>query len=279
MGGIKGQLVLKSIPVDELIILCYDDVMSKMGRFKDNQAIRETTLIRSQRAMFSLVMLTVVLAIVAIGILLFAPSLRSWAEIKIDPPAVSTVGPILVVSEAIDPTKPLVGIVSGHKGYDPGAVCPDGLSETDINYTIAGEVVSLLNRRGIQAHLLEEYDDRLTEYQADALVSVHADSCNIPGASGFKVARVTHSAIPDAEDRLVACLNQEYATYTGLPQHFASITDGMTDYHAFNEIAPHTPGAIIEVGFLLDDRFLLESKPKIVARGIAAGIICFLETE
>ncbi len=99
----------------------------------------------------------------------------------------------------------------------------------------------------------------------------------MPGATGFKVARVTHSAIPEAEDRLVTCLNQEYATYTGLRQHPASITDGMTNYHAFNEITPLTPGAIIETGFLLDDRHLLQYKPKVVARGIAAGILCFLE--
>jgi hypothetical protein len=37
-----------------------------------------------------------------------------------------------------------------------------------------------------------------------------------------------------------------------------------------------TPGAIIELGFLLDDRDLLENKPKILARGVAAGILCFL---
>ena len=78
-------------------------------------------------------------------------------------------------------------------------------------------------------------------------------------------------------DRLVECLNQEYGIYTGLLQHPASITDNMTDYHAFREIAPLTPGAIIEVGFMLEDRYLLESKPKIVARGVAAGILCFLK--
>jgi N-acetylmuramoyl-L-alanine amidase len=162
-------------------------------------------------------------------------------------------------------------------GYDPGAVCDDGLTEAEINYAVAAEVVALLTRRGIQADLLHEYDDHLTDYQADALVSIHADSCNIPGATGFKVARVTNSAIPEAEDALVACLNQEYAVHTGLPLHPASITDNMTNYHAFSEIHPSTPGAIIEAGFLLDDRYLLEQRPKVVARGIAAGIVCFLE--
>lgn len=175
-------------------------------------------------------------------------------------------------------TRPLVGIVAGHAGYDPGAVCPDGPTEAEVNLAIAGEVIRLLERKGIGADLLEEFDPRLAGYRADALVSIHADSCAVPGASGFKVARVTESAIPAAEDRLVACLNQEYAVHTGLSQHPASITDGMTDYHAFREIAPQTPGAIIETGFLLDDQYLLVRRPKVVARGVAAGILCFLET-
>jgi N-acetylmuramoyl-L-alanine amidase len=170
-----------------------------------------------------------------------------------------------------------VGVVAGHAGYDIGAVCPDGLSEADVNLAIAQEVADLLTRRGYGVDVLEEYDERLTGYRADALVSVHADSCDVPGATGFKVARVTDSAIPEAEDRLVACLYQEYESVTGLPPHPSSITDDMTSYHAFREIDRHTPGAIIETGFLLDDRDLLTGRPKLVARGIATGVVCFLE--
>lgn len=172
-----------------------------------------------------------------------------------------------------------VGIVAGHAGYDTGAVCPDGLTEADVNLTIAREVVELLTRKGYAVDLLEEYDERLNGYQAEALVSVHADSCDVPGASGFKVARVTDSAIPEAEDRLVACLYQAYETVTGLPRHPRSITDDMTSYHAFREIDRNTPGAIIETGFLLDDGDLLTTRPKLIARGIASGLVCFLEGE
>jgi N-acetylmuramoyl-L-alanine amidase len=220
---------------------------------------------------------------VLVGIELFGSTTRSQAkEVQITLPD-SLAAPTVSAVEDREPGPtesdwPLVGIVSGHKGYDPGAVCADGLTEMQINHAIAFEVVDLLNRKRIRADLLDEFDERLTDYQAEALVSIHSDSCNIPGASGFKVARVTDSAIPEAEDLLVACLTQEYATYTGLPYHHASITDGMTGYHAFREINRLTPGAIIETGFLLDDRQILQQKPKIVARGIAAGIICFLET-
>jgi N-acetylmuramoyl-L-alanine amidase len=172
---------------------------------------------------------------------------------------------------------PRVGIVAGHSGYDPGAVCTDGTTEADVNMTVAEEVVALLRRRGYQVDLLKEFDERLTGYRANALVSIHADSCDVPGASGFKVARVTDSAIPEAEDRLVACLYREYQAETGLARHPSSITDNMTDYHAFREIDYYTPGAIIETGFLLDDYDLLVNRPKVVARGVAAGVVCFLE--
>jgi N-acetylmuramoyl-L-alanine amidase len=179
----------------------------------------------------------------------------------------------------VPPDAPRVGVVAGHAGYDTGAVCPDGLEEAEVNLTVAQEVAALLSRKGFYVDLLDEYDDRLTGYRADALVSVHADSCDVPGATGFKVARVTNSAIPEAEDRLVACLYQEYQAVTGLTRHPSSITDDMTSYHAFGEIDYYTPGAIIETGFLLDDRDLLTDRPKQVARGIAAGVLCFLEGE
>lgn len=253
---------------------------SRRQRFQYSQSIRRTTIERGQQTMFSITVVTLLIAGVLIGFHLFGPNEQSKAEIRIAPPGEPGVfagGVTFADNLELEQSKYLVGIVAGHKGYDPGAVCADGLSEAEINHTVAREVVNLLNRRGVRADLLDEYDDRLTEYQANALISIHSDSCNIPGASGFKVARVTHSAIPKAEDVLVTCLQNEYAAYTGLSQHPASITDGMTNYHAFNEIALNTPGAIIETGFMLDDRHLLENKPKIVARGIAAGILCFLE--
>ena len=267
--------------------LCYHNFMSNSAqakRKKKKKALRLTAVKRGEQTMFSITMASLLVVGVLVGFQLFGTAVQSKAEIRIAPlepggaPAVVGTEPALSAPEK-DSNEPLVGIVSGHKGYDPGAVCPDGLTEGEINYAVALEVIDLLQRRDIRADLLDEFDDRLSGYQADALVSIHSDSCAIPGASGFKVARVTDSAIPEAEDRLVACLNQEYGVYTGLPQHPASITDNMTNYHAFREIARTTPGAIIETGFLLDDRHILQYRPKVVARGIAAGIVCFLESD
>ena len=189
----------------------------------------------------------------------------------------SSVPPAPTPAADLPPDAPHVGLVAGHAGYDTGAVCPDGLTEVEVNLAIAQEVAILLSRRRYYVDLLGEFDDRLSGYRADVLVSVHADSCDVPGASGFKVARVTDSAIPEDEDRLVACIYQEYQAVTGLPRHPSSITDDMTNYHAFRETDRQTPGAIIETGFLLDDRDLLTNRPTEVARGIASGVVCFLE--
>jgi len=112
---------------------------------------------------------------------------------------------------------------------------------------------------------------------ADALVSIHADSCTFPGKSGFKVARAESSYIPAEEDRLIHCIVARYGEKTQLSFDANTITYDMTRYHAYNEIAPNTPAAIIETGFLLDDRDLLVNHPEIVAQGIVDGIVCFIE--
>jgi N-acetylmuramoyl-L-alanine amidase len=156
-------------------------------------------------------------------------------------------------------------------------MCDDGLQEVTINLDVASSVVAILQDRGYDAELLAEFAPELSGYVADTFVSIHADACNVPEASGFKVARVAASAIPDKEDQLVACLITEYAKATGLDFHKNSITYDMTVYHAFNEIDPETPGAIIELGFMGADREMLTDNSFTLAQGVAWGIICFLE--
>lgn len=177
------------------------------------------------------------------------------------------------------PHIPRVGVIAGHAGSDSGAVCEDGLQEVDVNRSIAERVAALLREDGFQVDELAEFDVRLNGYRADALVSIHADSCNIPGRSGFKVARAESSYIPEAEDRLLACLKDNYGRVTGLPFDPNSITYDMTRYHAYYEIDPTTPAAIIETGFLHDDRALLTEQPDLVAKGIVEGLLCFLEEQ
>ncbi len=236
-------------------------------------SVRRDVLERVARAMLAVTIIAFV--IVAAIVVWHVAEAKKMAAIAAAPTASAQPAP----SPTYDPSQPLVGIVSGHSGSDSGAVCPDGLTEVAINRTIAQEVVNLLRLKGVDALLLQEFDPRLQGLRANALVSIHADSCNVPGATGFKVARVTDSAIPQAEDALVQCIIKKYGSETGLPLHPGSVTDDMTNYHAFRDIDAQTPGAIIETGFMLDDRYLLEKRPKVVARGITLGILCFLDGE
>jgi N-acetylmuramoyl-L-alanine amidase len=177
-----------------------------------------------------------------------------------------------------------IGVVAGHWGSDTGAMCPDGLTEVEINLEVAQRVVYIMQALGYQADLLAEFDPRLDEYQANALLSIHADSCEAfpdatPPASGFKVASVEDSLVPEAESRLVTCLAQCYAARTGMYFHENSITYDMTRYHTFYEIDDRTPAAIIEIGFMHNDRSMLTQRPDLIAQGIVDGIVCFIESE
>jgi N-acetylmuramoyl-L-alanine amidase len=199
-------------------------------------------------------------------------------------PSPTPVPPDVEASQDATPTPavPRVGVVAGHWGHDDGASCPDGLTEVEVNLEIAELVVQSLRGLGYQVDLLKEYDERLTGYLADALVSIHADSCQrlpnaTPPPTGFKVASVVDSVVPEEEEQLVDCLNEAYAERTGLVIHENSITGHMTGYHTFYAIHGRTPGAIIETGFLWLDRDLLTQHPDVVAQGIVDGIVCFVE--
>jgi N-acetylmuramoyl-L-alanine amidase len=177
--------------------------------------------------------------------------------------------------------RPRVGIVAGHWGNDPGAVCPDGLTEMDVNLVIATLVQQNLRAEGYEVDLLQEFDEKLNEYQALALVSIHNDSCDYINdeATGFKVAAAASSAYPEKAERLSACLIERYAQTTGLRFHANTITGDMTQYHTFREINSDTTAAIIETGFLNLDRRILTEQPELIAEGVTRGILCYIRNE
>jgi N-acetylmuramoyl-L-alanine amidase len=180
-----------------------------------------------------------------------------------------------------------IGIVSGHMGIypetgvdDPGAVCADGLTEAEVNENVATLVVEWLSQHGYTVDLLEEFDPRLQGYGGLAVISIHADSCDYinDAATGFKVASFTESTTPEEDNRLVSCLIDRYADTTGMTFH-PSVTYDMTQYHNFREVAPGTPSAIIEVGFMYMDREMLTDHADVAALGIARGLLCYLRDE
>jgi N-acetylmuramoyl-L-alanine amidase len=230
------------------------------------------------------------LIILGVGFLI-ATLFTAWTEPGLLPGALSarlsgvrsTPTPPMDWSTPTARPNPRIGIVAGHSGNDSGAVCPEalgGIREVDINLNIATRVRENLIAQGYDVDLLAEFDPRLNGYQAIALVSIHADSCDyIEGATGFKVASAMSTTYPEQATRLTSCLQTRYAHTTGLSLHMGSVTSDMTDYHAFSEINNQTPGAIIEVGFMNLDRQILTQQPDLLAEGITAGIMCFILNE
>ncbi len=194
-----------------------------------------------------------------------------WAPIYKD-----VAGPPVTQRLAQSPGPIHIGIISGHRGFDSGAVCADGLTEATVNAGIAEQVTAVLQAEGITVEILDEFDPKLDNYAATALLSIHADSCMYVNelATGFKIAG---SSYTDSA-ALSVCLEQAYAASTNLPYHANTITADMTDYHAFREVAPGTQAAIIEVGFMWIDRDLLTTNTDPVVQGIVDGLHCFLST-
>jgi len=173
-----------------------------------------------------------------------------------------------------------IGIVSGHRGpnNDPGAVCPDGLTEAEINLNVAQGVARNLQGRGYTVDLLDEFDPRLADYNAELLLSIHANTCQDYGevVSGFLISTADARIGSGNDELLVECVAVNYAQSVPLDRRFG-LTRDMTDYHIFREISPRTPAAILELGFMFSDREVLIRDPDLLAQAITSGLLCFLE--
>lgn len=180
-----------------------------------------------------------------------------------------------------------VGVVAGHSGQpqddtfsmDPGAVCDDGLTELEINEAVARRVVVALQQEGYSVELLNEFDPVLQDYRANALVSIHTNDCQDYGdaGTGYNVAAASSRQTTRGDDeRLRDCIIAQYGATTGLPRH-EGITVDMTEYHTFAEVSPDTPTAIIEIGFMRNNRAILTQNPDLIAQGVTNGVLCFLQ--
>ena len=175
-----------------------------------------------------------------------------------------------------------VALISGHAGYDSGAVCEESetaalLTEASVNAGVTTLAAERLRSAGADVLILDEFDPRLDELEAEVLLSIHSDSC--VEATGYKAAHAALTTTPMEDVRLVGCIDRIYPAATGLAHHPNTVTHNMTDYHAFREIAPTTPAAIIELGFLGGDRTLLETQQSLLAQAVADSILCFLRGE
>jgi len=182
-----------------------------------------------------------------------------------------------------------IGIISGHSGPGPsglpdsGAICSDEsgrafLREADINHAVATRVVDSLKAMGYQVDLLDETDPRLTNYRADALVSIHANTCYDFGEtiSGYIVAISKARPETGTDAFLRECIAENYGRTVPLARSF-NVTEDMTEYHVWRRIHPLTPGMILEMGYMLADRAVLTEDPARLANAIVTGIMCFMD--
>ena len=234
----------------------------------------------------------------ALGIMRPPPVSNAFIGLGIFPTAVPTQSPTPVPTAT--PLPPQIAIIAGHWSkadpqgvttiHDTGAICDDGLHEVTINKAVADKVVALLRGRGYRVDLLEEFDPRLKrdnpDYAPTVLLSIHSDSCvhgpDYPLATGYKIAHAEPSDNPLADDRLVACLRRSYDTVVApykLTFNENTITPDMTEYHAFREVVKATPAAIIELGFMYNDRKILLGHQPELARGLADGLEAFLNQD
>ena len=153
------------------------------------------------------------------------------------------------------------------------------LTEADVNLAIARRVAFQLQSAGIAVDLLPATVP--PDYDADAFVAIHADDGG-SRESGWKIASPWRSS--EASRRLRDSVASAYALTTGLPTDRYGVSFNMRGYYAFSwtrffhAIAPTTPAAIIETGFLTSaaDRRIIVEDPDRAARGISQGIIMFL---
>ena len=174
-----------------------------------------------------------------------------------------------------------VGIQVGHYKHNEGYTCPDGIKEVDVDYIIANKVSLLLAASGITVEVLDEYDIKLINYKADALVSIHTGSCTDPSAavSGFKIGTGANNTDITRTNVLAACLAEQYQQNTNLVFNYTVITQDQPVSHTFLDINPQTPIVLIETGSLAVDRDILIDQSDRSANGITAGVLCYFKNE
>jgi N-acetylmuramoyl-L-alanine amidase len=188
-----------------------------------------------------------------------------------------------------------VGLQVGHwNTYDlpyelrrlsPGSTA-GGWTEAELNLLLARTTARFLEEAGIEVDILPTAIP--VRYRAHAFVSIHADGDASGRLNGYKLSRPAISSIPEADDEFVRIMYDEYGAATGMARDSdAHISRRMLYYYAFNTrryqhaIDLGTPAMIIETGFLTNasDRAFLTGQPERAGRGIANGIIRFLELE
>ena len=180
--------------------------------------------------------------------------------------------------------KKIIGILPGHYGYDSGFQCGaeyNFVKEADVNLRVALMVRDYLEAQGYTVDFLHEYDSGLSNYTALALVSIHTNTCysDSPALSGFNVTTGGQNIYPSESKRLNDCLTYHYTQNSELNFLGENEAPGENMLYAFDTVNNYTTISVIHTGYLDNDYRTLSEKTASLAKGIADGIICYVEND
>jgi len=180
--------------------------------------------------------------------------------------------------------KKIIGILPGHYGFDSGYQCGaeyNFVKEADVNLRIAVMVRDYLESQGYSVDFLHEFDPALSNYTALALVSIHSNRCDTAEStqSGFNITTGGQNTYPSESKRLNDCLAYHYAQNSDLNFLGENYTPGEEMLYSFDTVNNYTTISIIHTGYLSNDYRTLSEKTNSLAKGIADGIICYVEDD
>ncbi len=180
--------------------------------------------------------------------------------------------------------KKIIGILPGHYGFDSGFKCGaeyNFVKESDVNLRIAVMVRDYLETNGYTVDFLHEFDPALSDYTGLALVSIHANSCDTSDnrLSGFNVTTGGENKYPSESKRLNDCLTYHYSQNSGLYYLGENYSTGEEMLYSFDTVNDYTTISVIHTGYLGNDYRTISEKTASLAKGIADGIICYVEND
>ncbi len=156
----------------------------------------------------------------------------------------------------------------------------NGVNEVDINKATAYMLSEMLEHEGIVVDLLPATIP--PNYDADLVISIHADSSPEAYRRGYKSAHFRHPR-NKWEPILKRHIDSAYFYYSGLPDDDQNVSGSMLEYYAFNRasfkhtVSRSTPALIVEMGYLSHPEDLaFISDPVNPAYALKRGILAYL---
>lgn len=240
---------------------------------------------------------SLLLSLIVLAIILITPEL--YKPYSSDPPVQELTGIYRKFPDLLDWKRPegpvKIALQVGHWKNDDfpeelahlrdnDGASAAGHTETEVNLKIAQETAKLLEAQGYKVEILPATVPE--GYWADVFVAVHADGNTNRAINGFKVSGPWNDYTGRAQT-LASDIKDEYLKLTGMADDTVNISPNMGEYYAFSwmrfnhSIHPMTVASIVETGYLTNahDRRLIVNNPKLASKGIALGIIKFINQQ